>query len=122
MPGVDSAVPNHFEMLFRYMTDQTSDEVDCRKCFLNIFVIFMSVVMKSNHFAIIAVNSGCGDDRSSKITSDILDNRFWVTFVWLGVNIKAILMFGITVGFDFFERRTDFGLHFIKQGGAESIA
>lgn len=51
----------------------------------------------------------------------IFDNCFGVTFVRFGINVKTVLMLRIAIRFHFFERRTDFGLHFIKQSSAESI-
>ena len=55
---VESAIPNHLEMFFRYVADQTFDKVYSRNGFLNIFVIFMAIVMKGNHFTIVFANSG----------------------------------------------------------------
>lgn len=39
----------------------------------------------------------------------------------IGINVKTVFMLRIAIRFHFFERRTDFGLHFIKQSSAESI-
>ena len=55
---VESTIPNHLEMFFRYVADQTFDKVYSRNGFLNIFVIFMAIVMKGNHFTIVFANSG----------------------------------------------------------------
>ena len=38
------------------------------------------------------------------------------------LNIKTLLVFTITFRLHFFERRTDFGFHFIEQSRAKSIA
>lgn len=70
--GVKPTIPDHLEMLFGYVTDQTFNEVNSWNCFNNIFIILMAVVMKSNRISIVRVDSGCGDHRPSKVTADIL--------------------------------------------------
>lgn len=71
MSGIESAIPDHLENFFRYVADQTFDEVNCRNCFNNIFIILMTIVMKSNGIPIVRVDSGCSDYRPPKITVDI---------------------------------------------------
>ena len=103
------------------MADEPFYEIHGRNSFLYIFIIFMAVVVKSHHFAIIGVNSGGGDDRPAKITSNILDYRFGIIKVWSGIDIETLLVFIITFGFYFFKRRTEDSLHLIEESGAESI-
>lgn len=71
---------------------------------------------------VIAVNSGGGNDRVSKITADIFENGFRVTFIRLGVNIKAMFMFTVTADLDRFKGGSETLFHFIKKSGTESIA
>ena len=71
MSGIESAIPDHLEIFFGYVADQTFDEVNCRNCFNNIFIILMTIVMKSNGIPIVRVDSGCSDYRTPKIASDI---------------------------------------------------
>ena len=72
----------------------------------DVFIIFMTVVMKCNGagILIIVVNSGCGNDWAPKITSDVFCDCFRVAFVWFCINIKSIFMVCIALGFYFFER------------------
>ena len=70
--GIKPTIPDHLEMLFGYVPDQTFNEVNGRNCFNNIFIILMAVVMESNRIPIVRVDSGCGDHRPSEITADIL--------------------------------------------------
>lgn len=121
MAGIETSITDHFEMLFWYVPDQSLNEFHGRNRFFYVLFVFMSVVMESNHFAIVFINSGCSDDRTPQISTDIFDNCFGVTFVRFGINVKTVLMLRIAIRFHFFERRTDFGLHFIKQSSAESI-
>lgn len=105
---IKAAVSNHFKMFFRDMANQTLDKIHCRNRFFGIFFIFMPVVMKSNHFAIVFIDSGSGNHRASKIAADIFDDSFGVAEVWFCVNIKTVFVFGITFGLSFVERRSNF--------------
>lgn len=102
MPCIQPSISDHFKVLFRNVADEPFDEIHGRDCFLHIFSIFMAVVMKSNHFAIIFINTGSGYDRTSEIASNIFDYVFRVTFVWFCINIETIFMFGVTFRFYFF--------------------
>ena len=101
--GIKPAIADHFKVLFRDMPDQTFDEIHCGNGFLDVFIIFMTVVMKCNGagILIIAVNSGCGNDWAPKITSDVFCDCFRVAFVWFCINIKSIFMVCIALGFYF---------------------
>ena len=121
MTCIETARPDHFEMFFWYMADQAFDEIDSRNSFFNILIIFMAIVMKSDHMAIVFVNPGGGNNGAAKITADIFDNIFGITFVGLRINIEAVSMLSVTGSFDLFERWPDSGFHFIKQGSTESI-
>ena len=69
---IQAAIADHFKMFLRDMPDQTFDEVHNRDRFLYIFIIFVSIVMKSDHRTIIFVDPGSGDHRTPQIASDIL--------------------------------------------------
>ena len=47
MPGIKPAIADHFKVLFRDMPDQTFDEIHCGNGFLDVFIIFMTVVTGS---------------------------------------------------------------------------
>lgn len=70
---IQAAIADHFKMFLRDMPDQTFDEVHNRDRFLYIFIIFVSIVMKSDHRTIIFVDPGSGDHRTPQIASDIFD-------------------------------------------------
>ena len=82
----------------------------------------MSIVMKSNHFAIVFIDPGSGDHRASKVASNVFDDCLRVTDVGFCENIKTIFVIRVTFGFDLFEGRADTGFHFIEQSSAEGIA
>lgn len=84
--------------------------------------IFVTVVVKSNHIAVIAIDSGSGYDWSAEITADVFDHCFGIAEVWFGVNIKSLFVIVITFGLYFFKGRSDPGLQFIQKSGAEGIA
>ena len=122
MAGIEAAISDHFIMLFRYMLNQTSDEIHNREGFLHILIIFMPVVMKGDKITVIAVDPGSSNDRAAKITAHIFENGFRVAFIRFGINIKTMLMFTVTAGLDGFEGGSDALFHFIEERGTESIA
>lgn len=69
---------------------------------------------------VIPVNLGSGDYGPAKVEADVLqrlsDHRDQV-----GIDIKSLLMSGVTLGFHFFERRADPVFQLIEQSRAESI-
>lgn len=62
------------------MTDQALDEIHGRDGFLDIFIIFMVVVVESDHIDIIVIDSGGSNDWSAKITTDVFDDRSGIPF------------------------------------------
>lgn len=81
VPGINTAVADHFIMLFRDMADQTLDKFHNRNGFFHIFVILMTVVMKCDKIAVIAVNAGSGDDGTTKIAADVFQDGRGITFI-----------------------------------------
>lgn len=112
---IQAAIADHFKMFLRDMPDQTFDEVHNRDRFLYIFIIFVSIVMKSDHRTIIFVDPGSGDHRTPQIASDIFDGSLRITRGRLGINVKSLLMRRITEGFDLFERIAQPLVHLIKE-------
>jgi len=82
----------------------------------------MAVVVECDKVTIIFINTGCSDDRATKISADVFGDDFRITFIRFGVNIETMLVVFITGSFNLFERRTDSGFHFIQQGSAEGVA
>ena len=68
---INAAVADHFEMFFRDMPDETSYELHNRKRFFDIGIIFMAVVMEGDKVAIIFVDPGGGNNRTSQIASNV---------------------------------------------------
>lgn len=96
VPCAETAISNHFKVFFRDVSDETFDENNGRDGFFHILFIFMAIVMKSNAFTIVLINSGSGNNRATEITTDILDNILRFTFVRLCVDIETMLMIRIT--------------------------
>ena len=120
--GIKAIIADHFKMFVRNMADKPLDKVHGGKGFMNKNAVFVAVVMKGDGLAIIGVNTGSGDDRTPEITADIFGNLMRIADTGFGINIKTLLVFAITFRLHFFERRTDFGFHFIEQSRAKSIA
>ena len=77
--------------------------------------------MKSDQFSIVFINTGGGNDRTSKVSADVLRNNFGITFIGLCVNIKTVFMVFITGSLYFLEGRTKMRFQFIQESGAESV-
>ena len=124
MSGINTIIPDHFEVLFWYVADQSFNEIHGRDGFNHIFFIFVPVVMESDGiiFPVIRINAGCSNDRTSKVSADVFQHFARIAFAWFGINIEAALMIPITGGFYFFEGRADFGFQFVQEHSPESIA
>lgn len=81
----------------------------------------MPVVMKSDQITIIFVNTGSGNDRTSKISADVFCDNSGITFIGFGVNIKTMFMLFIAGSLYFLEGRTENGFHFIQESGTEGV-
>ena len=84
-------------MFFRDMADETLDEIHSRDGFFHIFFIFVTVVVESNHTAVIFINSRGSNDWASKITSDIFEHCFWITQIEFGISIKSLFVVVVTL-------------------------
>lgn len=122
VPGIEAAIAGHLVMLFRDVLDEAFDELHDGNGLLHVLVILVAVVVEGDGVAVILVNPRGGDDGTAKVTADVLDDRFRVTLVGLGIHVEAVLVFPVAAGFHLLERRADFGLHFIEQGGAGGIS
>lgn len=118
---IQAAISDHFKVFFWNVTDQAFDEIHNRKSLFHICVIFVAIIVERNSISVIEVNSGCGYDGSAKIASNIVSNDFGVTKIRFGIDIESLFMLAVTVGFYFFERRSDLGFQFIEKSRTESI-
>ena len=78
-------------MFFRDMPDKALNKFHDRNGFFHILVIFMTVIMESYVLSVVTVDAGSSNHRPPEVTTDVFRNDFRVTFVWLGVDIKAFL-------------------------------
>ena len=118
---IETAIADHFKVFFRDMADQSFDEFNSRNRFFYVFIIFMTIVMKSNRLSVIAINPRGGDNRTAKIAADIFDDSCRVTKVRLSIDIKPLFMLFVALRFDFFKRGAEDGFHFIKECSTESV-
>ena len=81
----------------------------------------MTIVVESDKIAIIVIDSGGGDNRASKISPDIFDHCFWVTKVWLCINVKAMFVIGVTFCLYPLKGWAKNRFHFVQECCAESI-
>ena len=88
-------VAEHFEMFFGDVYNQFLDEVQSRDGFSNRFVVLVSGVMKGYIFAVIIINTGCGNNRSAEVSADVFNGDIRSAETWLCTNIKTIGVFRI---------------------------
>ncbi len=119
--GIQAAIPDRFKVFFRNVADQTLDKIHNRKSLFHICVVFVAVIVERNRIAIIAVNSGCGDDGPAKIAANVFGYYFRVTEIGFGIDIEAAFMQAVAFGFHFFERRSNLVFQFIEKSSTESI-
>ena len=55
----------------------------------------MSVVVKSNIFTVVVINTGSGDDRSAEVSADILDDLIVVGESGFSIDIKEVSAEGV---------------------------
>lgn len=55
--GIQTVIPNHFEMLIGDVTNDTFDEINSGDRFRNKFIVLMAIVVKGDEFAVVFVNS-----------------------------------------------------------------
>ena len=119
---VNAAIADHFIMLIRDMSDKAFDEFHDRNGLFYVLFILVTVVVEGNKFTVILIDPGSGNYRTAEITPDIFYDFFWVAFVRFGVDVEAFGVFPVATGFYLFEGRADLSLHFVEEGGAESVA
>lgn len=98
------------------------NKFNSRYCFFNVLFVFMPVIVKCDGFTIIVINTGSSDNRTAKITANVVDGRSGVAFSRFGIDIEPMRMIFVTGRFDFFERRIKMMLHFIEESSTESVA
>lgn len=82
----------------------------------------MAVIVESDGISIIPVNSGCSDNGSAKIASNVFCNDFRITEIWFCIDIETVFVLAVAFSFYFFKGRSDFAFHFIEESSTESIA
>lgn len=92
MSGINPIIPDHFEMLFRDMLGKSCHEIKNRNGFGDQFLVFMTIVMKSNKFAVIRVNAGSCNDGPAKVTANVFNHLGRIAFIGHSPNVKTIFM------------------------------
>ena len=60
-------------MFFRDMLSKSCHEIKNRESFSNQFFVFMTIVVKSNKFTVVRINTRSCNDWSAKITTNVLN-------------------------------------------------
>lgn len=120
--GIKPIVACHFKIPFRDMLDQELYEVNGRDSLLHKDIVLMPVVMESDIFPVIGVDTGKCNDRAPQVAADILNDGIGVRKGRLCIDIKAVLVFAVDKGFGLFEGGADPFFHFIEKDSLESLA
>lgn len=113
MPCIEPIITGHLEMLFRDMLDDEGNKVHTRESFFHIGIILVFIVVKSHMIAIVRINARGGNNRSSKITTDVFYDSVRVAEIWFGIDIETVFIFFVNGCFGLFKRRTDMRFQFI---------
>ena len=57
MSGIYAVITNHLEMFFRDMLSKSCHEIKNRESFSDQFFVFMTIIVKSNKFTIVRINT-----------------------------------------------------------------
>lgn len=90
------------------MNNQAFYKVNDGDAFGNRLVILMPGVMKCHGVPLVRINSGGSNNRSSEISSDILNGDIWRAAIGFSPDIKTIRVIFVNLVFKFQERRTEF--------------
>ena len=113
MSGVNSIIANHFKLRFRNVLNKSGNKIKSRDFFNNIFVIFVSVVMKSHSISVIGIDSGSSNNRMSQVAPNVFRNCFRITKIWFCVNIETVFTMLVNKRFHTFKRIAEFAVKFV---------
>jgi len=111
--SIKAVIAKHFEVFIRDMANEFLNKFSSRNSFGNKLVIFVSFVVESNVLAVIMVDSGHANNRSTKIASDIIDDVFGIGNGRFGINIETIGTVFVAISFYLFEGRSKMLFEFV---------
>ena len=79
MSGIKAAITDHLEMFFRDVPDKAFDKIHDRNGFLNVLIIFVTIVMERDKITGIRIDPGSGNDRATMIPANIFGNSLRVS-------------------------------------------
>ena len=105
MFGIYPIVAKHFKMFFGDVDNEFLNEVQSRNGFSNSFIVFVSGVMKGYIFAVISINTRCGNNRSAEVSADVFNGdirRISKERTEGGLNKRAAFVPSYSIHFWFF--------------------
>ena len=99
--GIEAVIADHLEMFFRDMADKTLNEIEGREGFFYIDIVFVAIVVKCDMIAIVIINTGSCDYRSSKIAADVFHDFFGIAFSGSGIYVESVLVVVVDRRFNF---------------------
>ena len=121
MSGVNSIIANHFKLCFRNVLNKSGNKIKSRDFFNNVFVIFVSVVMKSHGISVIGIDSGSSNNRTSQVASNVFSNCFRITKIWFCMNIETVFTMIVNQRFHTFKRIAKFAMKFVQECSTKGI-
>ena len=95
------------------MLNKSGNKIKSRDFFNNIFVIFMSVVMKSYGISVVGIDSGSSNNRTSLVALNVFSNCFRITKIWFCINIETVFTMIVNQRFHTFKRIAKFAMKFV---------
>ena len=89
--SIKTIVSNNIKILIMNMNNKSFNKIISMNSFCYSFVIFMSIIPKSNEFTVIINNTRLSHSRFTRIMNNIFNSRFNITSFNLGsMNIETI--------------------------------
>ena len=82
----------------------------------------MPVIMKSDIFTVIRINTVQSNNRAPQVSADVFNDRLCVAKIRFCKDIEAIGIFFVNMRFRFSEGRANTFFHFVKKCGLERFA
>ena len=122
MASVKSIIAYHFEIPFGDVLHQKFDKINRWYGFAYESIILVSIVMECHRFTIIRIDASECNDRTSKISANILEDSFRIAKIWFGIDIESIFVFFVNESLGFPERRTYSLFHFIEESSLKGFS
>ena len=113
--GIQAVISDLLKVLFGNMLNETVNKIHGRDRFLNVFIILVPIVVEGHSIlnGIVIIDTGSGDDRAAKITTNVFDDFGRIAAVRLCIDIKNVIVIFVDLRNSFVKRNREFFLKFL---------